>query len=554
MMFRRHVVPYMALRIDDRILAVLLGIGFSVVNAFVYMYLALKLGMATGLDILLLFFAFFVFAAARSATPRAFLYMVAVMAMAIAAVLAYTDSLGSIIMAGETLPVPGFVMAALISLSLILGILTSAYFTGYFMRSDFPWPGPKVSVSIIGLLSAEKKGAEFKASAVKMGVAGIIGGVVSGLRSLRIIPETLGSSVAGLSLSPFLAGIGMIVGLRGCLQIALGAVGSLLVLYVAEGGAADYIAHMRSPWIFSTAVSMMVASAGLSLLLVLKPLLASAWHRARQPLPHESARKNNQVDGAPGGRISRIAYGLILLAASGLAAVLLHYFVGVSLWLFALCIPVALILMVIETRGRAEMAMSVGIAAFVVILLVGLAFQNIVSLLLFQGFVLATTLGFASTLSLHKVASVFEIDQKNLRYMLVIGAIVGGILCVPCINLIHSMYGIGTEALPAPYSVMWLEMARSAVTKVLSPSINLYFVLVGTILALVLYRFKISAISVALGLLLPVSATAAILTGGAISWLAGKKSWLKDDSGIVASGLVAGDILVGLLFAATTLL
>ncbi len=551
-MFRCHVIPYMALTIDDRILAVLLGIIFSVVNAFVYMYLALKLGMATGLDILLLFFAFFVFAAARSARPRAFLYMVAVMAMAIAAVLAYTDSLGSIIMAGETLPVPGFVMAAIISLSLILGMLTSSYFTGYFMKSDFPWPGPKVSVSIIGLLSAEKKGPEFRASAVRMGIASVLGGAVSGLRGLKVIPETLGSAVAGLSLSPFLAGIGMIVGLRGSQQIALGAVGSLLVLYLAEGGAADYIAHMRSPWIFSTAVSMMVASAGLSLLMVLKPLLVSAWHRIRQPRPREHGSPDSRT--ASGNKLSRLAYGALLLAAAGLAAVLLYAFVGVPVWLFALCIPVAVLLMVIETRGRAEMAMSVGIAAFVVILLVGLAFQNLVSLLLFQGFVLATTLGFASTLSLHKVADVFKIDQTGLRYMLVIGAVLGGLLCVPCINLINSMYGIGTVALPAPYSVMWLEMARSAVTKVLSPSINLYFVLLGAVLALVLYRLKISAISVALGLLLPVSATAAILVGGAISWGAEKKGWLKDDAGIVASGLVAGDILVGLLFAVTTLL
>jgi hypothetical protein len=543
----------MALRIDDRIMAIALGVGFSVLNGFVYMYLALKLGMATGLDILLLFVGFFVFAATRNVRPRAFLYMLAIMAMSIAAVLSYTDGLGAIIISGETLPVPGTVMIALISLSLIIGMLTSLYFTDYFLKSSFPWPGPKVSAAIIGLLS-EKKGSEFKVSAVRMGVASVLAGAVSGVKGMRLIPETIGSAVAGLSLSPFLVGIGMIVGHRGCIQIAGGAIGSLLVLYFAESGSADYITHMRSPWIFSTAVSMMMAITGVSLYVILKPLLASLWRRARYPREGKPDSGNSSLAVAFFGRFSRLVDGVLLIAATMLSGALLLLYANVPALLFVLCIPLALLFMVIETRGRAEMSMSIGIAAFVVILLVGLAFQDIVSLLLFQGFVLATTFGFASTLSLHMVAGYFGIETKGLRYMLVIGAVTGGIICIPCINLINSMYGIGTEALPAPYSVLWLEMARSAVTKVMSPSIDLHFVLLGAIIALVLYRFKISAISVALGLLLPVSVTAAIFLGGLIAWFAAKKGYLKDDNGITASGLIAGDILVSLALSLRTLL
>ncbi len=553
-MSRPHVYPHMALRIDDRILAIVLGTIFSILNAFVYMYLALKLGMATGLDILLLFVAFFAFAAISNARPRAFLYMMAIMAMSIAAVLSYTDSLGAIILSGETLPVPGIAMIALISFSLLVGMFASFYFMGYFLKSDFSWPGPRVSVAIIGLLS-EKKGPQFKVSAMRMGISSILAGTVSGLKGLQVIPETIGTVVAGISLSLFLAGIGMIVGLRGCLQIALGAIGSILVLYLAEGGSADYIAHMRSPWIFSTAVAMMVAGAVISLVVVLKPLLMSTYHKIRHhDKPDTGSTSGNGKYVTSFRRPVSLVNIVLLIVITVIAAALVQSFVGVSLLLFILCIPLALLLMVIETRGRAETAMSVGIAAFVVILLVGLAFQDLVSLLLFQGFVLATTFGFASTLSLHKVAEYFEIDPKGLHYMLVIGTIIGGVICIPCISLLNSMYGIGTEALPAPYSVMWLEMARSAVTRVLSPSIDLYFVLLGGVIAMVLYKLKISAVSVALGLLLPVSATAAIFLGGLIVWAAAKKGFLKGDNGITASGLVAGDILVGLLFAVKTLL
>ena len=543
----------MTLRIDDRILAIVLGVGFSVLNGFVYMYLALKLGMTTGLDILLLFVGFFAFAATGNVRPRAFLYMMAIMAMSIAAVLSYTDGLGAIIISGETLPVPGTIMIALISLSLIIGMLTSFYFTDYFLKSGFPWPGPKVSAAIISLL-AEKKGPEFKVSAVRMGVASVLAGTVAWVKGMRLIPETIGSAVAGLSLSPFLVGIGMIIGLRGCIQIAGGAVGSLLVLYFAEGGSAEYITHMRSPWIFSTAVSMMVASTVVSLYVIMKPLLASLWRRAGDREEGGPDSGNSSMAVAFSGGFSRLVDSVLLIAATLLSGALLLIYVDVPVLLFVLCIPLALLFMVIETRGRAEMSMSIGIAAFVVILLVGLAFRDIVSLLLFQGFVLATTFGFASALSLQKVAGYFGIEIKGLRYMLVIGAVTGGIICIPCINLINSMYGIGTEALPAPFSVMWLEMARSAVTKVMSPSIDLHFVLLGIIIALVLNRFKISAVSVALGLILPVSLTAAVLVGGVIAWYVAKKGYLKNDNGITASGLVAGDIVVGLAMSLWALL
>ncbi len=50
----------------------------------------------------------------------------------------------------------------------------------------------------------------------------------------------------------------------------------------------------------------------------------------------------------------------------------------------------------------------------------------------------------------------------------------------------------------------------------------------------------------ALGLILPVSVSATILAGGIIAWYIAKKGYLKNDKGITASGLMAGDIVVGL--------
>jgi len=79
-------------------------------------------------------------------------------------------------------------------------------------------------------------------------------------------------------------------------------------------------------------------------------------------------------------------------------------------------------------------------------------------------------------------------------------------------------------------------------------------ILAGAVIALVLYRYKLSAVSVALGLILPVSISATILVGGIIAWYIKKKGYLKDDNGITASGLMAGDIVVGLIMSLRTLI
>ena len=72
-------------------------------------------------------------------------------------------------------------------------------------------------------------------------------------------------------------------------------------------------------------------------------------------------------------------------------------------------------------------------------------------------------------------------------------------------------------------------------------------ILAGVVIAIILYRYKLSAVTVAIGLMLPVSTSAAILVGGAIAYVVDKKGYLKGDNGITASGLMAGDIIVSII-------
>lgn len=237
----------------------------------------------------------------------------------------------------------------------------------------------------------------------------------------------------------------------------------------------------------------------------------------------------------------------LLIAAIAGAALLLAIFPGVPVWIFLPSILIAILFMVVETRGRAEMGMGVGMSSFVILLIVGLAFDDIVPLLVLEGFVVAMIITFSLMFQVFKQSEFCGVDTKGLTMMALIGVVTGAVICVPCMKFFNAVYGIGTVSLPAPYSVMWLEMANSAVAKVMSPSLNIYLILAGAVLAIIMFRYKISAVTVAIGLLLPVSTSAAILVGGAIAWVIEKKGYLKDDNGITASGLMAGDIIVSIL-------
>jgi uncharacterized oligopeptide transporter (OPT) family protein len=536
---------------DERIPAVIFGVLFSIINAVVCVYMAYKTGMADGILFLLLFLSYFIFLLAGTVKSRAFVYVLAIMMSSTAAVIAYTDGLGAIIISGKPFILSDYAMMALLGMSGIIGMLMSCYFRDYFLRGGFPWPGSRVSASIIDLLAAEKRDLQFKVSALRMGAAGAISGGIAFLRGLGAIPDTIGSAVAGVSLSPMMIGIGMLIGIRACLQIALGALASLAVLVFLEGTATDYSAHMKSPWIFSTAVSMMVTTAVITLYVILKPVLRDQWGRLGKTAVEVPAFAR---DGGHAGRRGPRARDLLLLALIVVAAVLMQVFVGIPAWIFLVCIPIAVLFQVIETRGRAEMSMGVGISSFVVILLVGLAFNDIVPLLILEGFVVAMVMGFSMALAASMTAEYCHVSRKGLITMMAIGSIAGGVVCIPIIRLLNDVYGIGTSALPAPYSVMWLEMASSAVSRVASPSISIPLILAGIVIAFVLYRYKISAVSVALGLILPMSITAAMVVGGIIAWYIAKKGYLKNDNGITASGLIAGDIVVGLAMSLWALL
>ncbi|HEY3422441.1 MAG TPA: OPT/YSL family transporter, partial [Methanocellaceae archaeon] len=325
------------------ILIVLVGVIFSMANAFVSMYMGMKIGFADGIAVLLLFAAFIIFTAVGMKSRLKSLVCVSAIVMGSTGVaISYTDGLGAILLSGTPFNVPDYAMTGILLLSGITGILISSYFADYFLKSPFPWPGSRMTASLISMLAAEKSKASQKVSMIRMGVAAFASGGIALLRSFSILPDFLGSVNIGLSMSPMMAGIGMLIGWRSCLQMAGGALVSLLVFVLLESPGTDYTTHMKSPWVFSTAVAMMVTTAVITMYFVLKPAFRSFMDRQRGEHILAADGGTRKYVFAP----TSLRHYLLIAAIAGVA-LLLAVYPGVPAWIFLIAILIAVLFMIV---------------------------------------------------------------------------------------------------------------------------------------------------------------------------------------------------------------
>lgn len=142
-------------------------------------------------------------------------------------------------------------------------------------------------------------------------------------------------------------------------------------------------------------------------------------------------------------------------------------------------------------------------------------------------------------------------DSWKFLGTLVSAATVGAVIL-----MLKNVYGFsGPDALSAPQA--------NAMAKVLEPMMmggdtpwTLY--IIGAVLALILNWLGVPALAFCLGMFLPLHLNTPMLVGGLVSWFVGRSSKdadlckARNDRGtLVASGLIAGGALFGVLAAVT---
>ena len=130
---------------------------------------------------------------------------------------------------------------------------------------------------------------------------------------------------------------------------------------------------------------------------------------------------------------------------------------------------------------------------------------------------------------------------------------VAGAFAAFVINMLNSAYGIGTAEVAAPQATLMKMIVEGIMTAKLPWTL----IIVGAAIALFCELASVSILPVALGIYLPITLNAAILVGGIIREVAERK-YSKDKARrdevvergtLLASGLVAGDALMGIVVA-----
>ena len=156
---------------------------------------------------------------------------------------------------------------------------------------------------------------------------------------------------------------------------------------------------------------------------------------------------------------------------------------------------------------------------------------------------------------------------KSVQIGMFIALAIASVAAAGTLILLHTAYGIGDVAVPAPQATLMKLIVEGIMTAQLPWTL----VLIGVALALFCYLAKLPILAVALGIYLPMGLTAAVFSGGIVRDLVERKmgrapkereaakgkdvvlKWDEEkdkavEKGILlASGLVAGDALTGIV-------
>jgi uncharacterized oligopeptide transporter (OPT) family protein len=133
---------------------------------------------------------------------------------------------------------------------------------------------------------------------------------------------------------------------------------------------------------------------------------------------------------------------------------------------------------------------------------------------------------------------------------LVIGVLASGLVIGMTTLYMHQVFGIGSEAVPAPQATLMSTIIRG----LLNQNLPWGLVLVGIFIAVTLELCGIHSLSFAVGLYLPIATTAPIFAGGLVRAWVERKTGGAAESDVSAgtlfsSGLIAGGSIAGIVYA-----
>ena len=481
----------------------------------------------------------------------------------------------------------------------ILGILFLIPFRKYFvkdMHGKYPFPEATATTQV--LISGEKGGDQAK----PLLIAGIIGGAYdfivatfggwAEVFTTRVIPA--GAAIAEKSKLIFkmnvgaaVLGLGYIVGLKYATIIAIG---SALVWFVivplmpllndsmaswlnpAFNPAIEGSISGLSPVLIFTEFARYIGIGGIAMAGVIG--IINSWGVIKDAVGLAGKELSGKLP-ATETKIKRtdrdISMKFISIAIFiTLAVTFLFFYFGVlnNIWHAVVAILIVAIISFLFTTVAANAIAIVGsnpvsgmtlmtlILSSVILVGVGLSgTKGMVAAMIIGGVVctaLAMAGGFITDLKVGYWIGTTPRKQETWKFLgtLVSAATVGGV-----IMLLNKTYGfVGEDALVAPQANAMAGVIEPLMSGTGAP----WFLYgIGAVIAIVLTFFKVPALPFALGMYIPFELNIPLVVGGAISWYVSSRSKdtalnnaRKDKGTLMASGLIAGGALMGVVSAA----
>jgi putative OPT family oligopeptide transporter len=175
---------------------------------------------------------------------------------------------------------------------------------------------------------------------------------------------------------------------------------------------------------------------------------------------------------------------------------------------------------------------------------------------LIVGAIVCTMLAIAGDISQDlKTGFLVGATPRRQQLAMLLGTFASGLTIGWVLVLLNHAYGFGSKALPAPKAVLM----KMIVEGIMNASMPWDLIFIGAALAVAVELLGIEALPFAVGVYLPVHISLAILLGGLVRWLVVRIGRANSEPGLrraigergvlIASGLIAGESLVGILLA-----
>lgn len=135
---------------------------------------------------------------------------------------------------------------------------------------------------------------------------------------------------------------------------------------------------------------------------------------------------------------------------------------------------------------------------------------------------------------------------------MMIGVVASGLVIGYILIMLNDAYGMGTQALPAPKAVLMKILLQG----ILSGKLPWDLIFMGAGISIVVEFLGLNSLVFAVGIYLPIDISAPVMVGGFVRWLVNRSTKnlklraAREDNGVLfASGLIAGESLIGVVIA-----